>query len=171
MSNVEKDAAAGKETVVGKNILGLVSYWGTALLCWVGLLFFPEALARRSSGAWFLCACGAVGIPILMLFWRRFFYYYYGVSEKGLTEYRFGKKQREIPWGMVKQVGMQHDLMLLGGYAPCVIVTLEPAEPFNKDDATGSARYYRSRWPKVLMINANQHAQQAIEWYYGKFDY
>lgn len=160
-----------EETIVGRNTIGLVMHWGTALLCWIGILFFREELARRQPNGWWILLLAAVGLPILMLFFQRFFYYSYGVSAKGLTEYRMGKKQREIPWSDVKQVGLQHDLLLLAGHAPCIIVTLEPAKLFPKERPTGSAQYYRSCWPKVLMINSNQHAKQVIEWYYGPFDY
>lgn len=169
MVDMEKKDTS-QETIVGRNTFGLIMYWGTALLCWVGILFFRAQIIQRSSGAWIACVGGAIGIPIMMLFFRRHYYYSYGVSDRGLTEYFFGKKQREISWDEVKQVGVQHDLFM-GGQAPCLIVTLEPVKPFSKENPTGSAKYYKTFWPRVLMIHANQHSKQVIEWFYGPLDY
>lgn len=94
----------------------------------------------------------------------------YGVSSKGLSEYRFGKKVRLIQWQQIKQVGKQLDKLALGS-RPGLIITLQGAPLYDKYMPLSSFRYFKVYRPNVLYIYGYYEVISVIEKFYGPADY
>lgn len=95
---------------------------------------------------------------------------YFGVSSKGLTEYRFGKKVRLIQWPQIIQVGKQLEILSRGARSG-VIVTLRGAPLYTKSTKLSSFRYFLACRPNVLYIYNYSDSMPIIEKYYGPADY
>ena len=95
---------------------------------------------------------------------------YYGITSKGLTEYRFGRKRRIIEWKQVIQVGRQLD-NLARGATEGVIVTLQGAPKYTKHTKIRSFRYFLACRPNVLYIYDYHKTMPILQKFYGNADY
>ena len=166
MRLLDKDSVC-KEVITGRDTARIIILWTADLLFWFGPLFRVSFLPSHfRTVSWLVVA----PLGLVALLFDRTLYYSYGISDRGITEYRFRRKRREILWDMVKQIGLQKDSQMVGG-SPAIIVTLQGADCFPNDKKRGSRRYYQFWWPDVLLINPSQRARKIIEEFYGPFDY
>lgn len=134
-----------------------------AVLIFVCTFFVP--FFRNKRGGWLL-------LCIFILIWqaRARLFSEFGVSSKGLSEYRFGKKVRLIQWDQIKQVGRQLDKLGTGARSG-LIITLQGAPRYDKYMPLTSFRYYIVYRPNVLYIYDYEEAMSVIEKFYGPADY
>ena len=145
-------------------------------LCWINYLLVCVAISL-----FIICLVspvvknyrlGGIALSVFLIAFEVYArpFSYYGANEEGLTEYRHGRKRRQIPWSKVKQVGVQLDHLTIGSIRG-VIVTIEGAPKYAKDSKKTTFRYFLTYRPYVLYIYDYEKSLPQIEKYYGIVDY
>lgn len=145
------------EEIIGYNYGIQMVFVCTVIVTIVRSIFWWDFMRNRIVLWWGLSLLIIIHLSIDRPF------YYYGVSEQGLTEYKFGKRVRSIPWEKVVQVAVQTENV---GY-PGLVISLYGSMKYPDKSNLSAMSYYRRWRPRALYIADCHSSLPVLKKYYS----